>query len=72
MLKTPSAAGDSPAINMPDAADHHATEASIAQVEEHSTHNYHPLPVVIAEARAPGSPTSTGGATWTASPATRR
>ena len=50
MLKTPSAAGDSPAINMPDAADHSASEASIAQVEEHSTHNYHPLPVVIAEA----------------------
>jgi ornithine--oxo-acid transaminase len=49
MLKTPAAAGDSPAINLP-ADDHSATEASIAQVEEHSTHNYHPLPVVIAEA----------------------
>ena len=26
------------------------TDAAIEQVEEHSTHNYHPLPVVIAEA----------------------
>jgi ornithine--oxo-acid transaminase len=54
MLQTPSATGDSPAVPEPTAAlaaDHHsATEASIAQVEEHSTHNYHPLPVVIAEA----------------------
>ena len=48
MLHTSSPTGESAAVNPP--ADTSASEASIAQVEEHSTHNYHPLPVVIAEA----------------------
>ena len=49
---------------------HERSDRDIALAESVTPHNYHPLPVVVAEASGPGSPTSTGGATSTASPAT--
>ncbi len=48
------------------------TPKALADAERWTAHNYHPLPVVVAEAEAPGSPTSTAAATWTASPDTPR
>ena len=44
----------------------------IELVDRHSAHNYHPLPVVVAEAEDPGSPTSRAGATSTCWPPTPR
>ena len=43
----------------------------IAEVEAHTAHNYHPLPVVARRGRGRlGRPTSTATATWTCSPPT--
>ena len=35
---------------------------------EYGAHNYHPLPIVAAEAEGYGLPTSKGVGTWTCSP----
>ena len=59
---------EAPAVG--DGTDTERAAAAIAEVEAHTAHNYHPLPVVLATARAPGSPTSTAAATWTCSRAT--
>ena len=41
------------------------TEEHIELVEHYSAHNYHPLPIVVAEAEVRGSPTSRASVTST-------
>ena len=48
------------------------TEALLALAEQYAAHNYHPLPVVIAEAEGAWVTDVEGAATWTCSPPTPR
>lgn len=48
------------------------TQDAIALVESSTAHNYHPLPVVVAEAEGAWVTTSRAAATSTSSPRTPR
>jgi acetylornithine/succinyldiaminopimelate/putrescine aminotransferase len=47
------------------------TAAAVAEAERWTAHNYHPLPVVIADGDGAWVTDVDGAGTWTASPATR-